>query len=145
MGTETQRIARPAEPRYRSYGEVIQILTREAVRRVKLTKYQPEPKLEVITQKMRALAVRLMDLRRRVKRIERRLAADHKAQVDDDGSLRLTWEERNRLKNIPSSKYEARIDQINKLRIQATLDTIDMTPKQVKAYLVNLERVLAAI
>lgn len=139
--------AKPRAPQYRGYADLIRVLTTEAAKRVRETGRVNEPKLEAITPQMRKLQRAIIASRKRTKALERKLASDHKARVDDYGKheLMLTYEERNRLKNMPEKSLVERLKKVAALRVKATLDTIDMSPTRAKAYLIKLEQTLARL
>lgn len=135
---------RPKRPIYRSYGELIRTLIADATKRVRSTP-QPEPKLETITPRMRALARHYVKHRKLMQDAERELRNQHDAQVSDSGALSLAWHKKNELQAKPGKLRQAKLDRIAQLKIRATLDTIDMTPKQAKAYLLRLEQQLRKV
>lgn len=143
---------RPKRPIYRSYGELIRLLTADAERRVKATKVEQIPPLK-ITAPIRRLGMRIVRLRTRLKREERQLAARHKAQVpsycscEDGKGLKVEWtyQETARLRETRPQTTTTKLDRIKHLRVTATLDTIDMTPRQAKSYLQKLEQTLGKI
>lgn len=142
---------RPKRPIYRSYGELIRILTVDAISRVKADKSVQIPPLK-ITAPMRKLAKQILRLRKDLKGKERVLSNVHKAYAPDrcdrDSSaipIEYTYSERNRLGEMRPVAYQARMATIQRLRVKATLDTIDMTPRQAKHYLLMLERRLAKV
>lgn len=142
---------RPKRPFYRSYGELIRVLTTDAINRVKADKHQPIPPLK-ITAPMRTLAKRIMAARTALKTAEREMKEQHKAYVPDrcerdnpNIPIEYSYEERHRLQDTRPASYQERLDKIKRLRVKATLDTIDMSPRQAKAYLLKLERELAAV
>lgn len=142
---------RAKRPVYRSYGELIRVLITDANNRVKADKRHEIPKPE-ITAPMRALAKTVLGLRKVLKAKERQLVDEYKVHVPDrcereDQAVPIEWtySEQNRLRDQRPAEMQARLDAIKRWRVRATLDTIDLTPRQAKAYLLKLEQQLAKI
>lgn len=143
---------RPRRPVYRSYGELIRVLVTDAQARVKMDRTKHEIPPLVITHAMRVIAVRILAFRKALKANERTLSDKYKACVPDRYDredrkvpVEYTYMERHRLEEQRPAAMTARLDAIKRLRVKATLDTMDLTPKQAKAYLLNLERQLSKI
>lgn len=133
---------RAKRPVYRTYGALIRMVCHEAAIRVQ-NQPRPEPRLTV-TPAMRAWARELMGLRRRTKQLETQLRRVG-AYLTSTGQLQLSWERKRQMQEKPSARRKRQVDAIRALRIQASLDTIDMTPAQVKDYLQTLDAKLARI
>lgn len=135
---------RPKRPVYRSYGELIAVLVSGAKARVRESK-QPDPIPPVPSNRtIRRLAAQYSKHRKLARRAEVALS-NMNLNVQESGSVGWSYSYRNRMAEKPSATRQKRFDQILRLRVKATLDTMDMTPTQAKAYLLKLERSLSEI
>lgn len=143
-------VVKPKRPIYRSYGELIRTLVTDARKRVQATKRVEVPP-PAVTPEARRVADRVIGLAAQLRRMERTLADVHHLHVEPRGyngerdKIVWTYAHRRTLENRPAAAYTARVEAINALKVKATLDTIDMTPKQAKTYLLKLQQRLASI
>lgn len=134
---------RPKRPVYASYGEIIRTLVVEAQNRVRSEK-QPDPIPPVPNNRtVRKLAAQYAKHTKLRRRAEHALSAMNLQVRGENGGVEWTYSYRNRLNDKPSTTRQKRMAAIARLRVQATIDTMDLTPAQAKTYLLAFERKLA--
>ena len=142
---QPEKIKRPA---YRSYESIIKHLVAQAHKRVKDSREipRPRPTEAELTPAIKKTIADLKASRIATKRLEKALEA-HGLEVASYGENRVefTYTERTKREQAPDRQFEARKRKVEQLKVQAILDTIDMTPRQAKAYFLKLENTLAAV